>query len=119
MAATVNQTGRLDIVVQQGATWNPTFTWKIDGVAVNLTGYTARLTARSSYGGTQLFALTSAGGTITLGGSAGTIQPTLSASSSAALSAPAVGVWDLELVSGSTVRRLLEGQVTITPEATT
>lgn len=120
MAALVTQTGKLDLEVGQGATFNPTFTWKIDGAAVNLTGYTARMTARDTYGGTSWFSLTTENGGISLGGSAGTITLNLSASTSAALTAPAQGVYDLELVSGGgVVRRLLAGQVTVTPEVTT
>lgn len=119
MPAVLNQTGRLDLVIQQGATFNPVWTWKIDGTAVNLTGYTARLTVRDTYGGTALVTLTSGAGTIVLGGAAGTIQPVMSATVTGALSAPATGVYDLELVSGSVVRRLLEGRVSVTPEVTT
>ena len=55
---------------------------------------------------------------ISLGGAAGTITLTISATDTAALSAPQNGVYDLELVSGSTVTRLVQGTFLVTPEAT-
>jgi hypothetical protein len=74
---------------------------------------------KDTYGGTAWLTLTTANGGITLGGAAGTITITASATATAALTAPAVGVYDLELVTGSTVRRLAAGEVTVTPEVTT
>lgn len=114
MAALIDQTGRVDLVVAQGATFAATFTWKIDGTPVDLSGYTGAAKIKDTYGGSTLATFT-----VTLGGNAGTITATLSATTTGALTAPATGVWDLELTSGSTVRRLLAGNVTITPQVTT
>jgi len=114
MAVTLDQTGRVDLVIAQGATFTGTFTWKIDGSPVDVTGYTGAAKIKDTYGGTLLATFT-----VTLGGAAGTITCTLSATTTGALTAPATGVWDLELTSGSTVRRLLAGNVTITPQVTT
>jgi len=113
MAPKVDQTGRVDLVVAQGATFTATFTWKIDGTPVDLSGYTGAAKIKDTYGGSTLATFT-----VTLGGAAGTITLTLSATTTGALSAPATGVWDVELTSGSTVRRLVGGTVTITPEVT-
>ena len=110
-----------DLVIQQGATFSLAITWKDStGAAINLTGYTARMQARSTYDATtSILSLTSASGDIVLGGAAGTITITASATITAALTAPFSGVFDLELVSGSgVVTRLLEGAVSISPEVT-
>ena len=106
--------------IQQGATLSLVATWNDStGAAVNLTGYTARLQVRTSYAATStILSLTSSSG-ITLGGAAGTITITVSATDTAALTAPWIGVYDLELVSGSgVVTRLLEGTATVSPEVT-
>lgn len=109
-----------DLEIKQGETLSLVATWRDSNNAlVNLTGYTARAQGRSSYDATTtLFSLTSSSG-ITLGGVSGTITISMSATVTAALTAPAQGVWDLELVSGSgVVTRLLEGDLRILPEAT-
>lgn len=110
--------GRLDLELWQGATWSYVLTWEIDGVAVNLGGYTARLQAREtvSDSSTALSISTSSG--ITLGGSAGTITLSRSATQTAALT-PGRYYYDLELESaGGVVTRLLEGTLTIYAEVT-
>jgi len=110
---------RYDLEIKQGATLSLTATWKDSaGTAVNLTGYTARLQVRATYDSSStILSLTSAAG-ITLGGAAGTIAITASATTTAALTAPFSGVYDLELVSGGgEVTRLLEGTATVSPEA--
>jgi hypothetical protein len=90
-----------DILIEQGATFSQIVTYKESGVAVNLTGYTARMQVRSHAGiGRSFIELTTANGRIALGGSAGTITLTISATDTAALTAGR-GVYDLELVSGS------------------
>jgi|Laugrefabdmm15sn_1035127.scaffolds.fasta_scaffold11175_4 hypothetical protein len=110
-----------NLVIQQGATLSLAITWKDStGTAINLTGYTARMQARSTYDtATAILSLTSAAGDIVLGGVAGTITITASATVTAALTAPWSGVWDLELVSGGgVVTRLLEGAASVSPEVT-
>ena len=111
---------RYDLEIKQGATLSLTATWKDSaGTAVNLTGYTARMQVRSTYdSSTTILSLTNGSG-ITLGGAAGTIAITASATVTAALTAPWSGVWDLELVSGGgEVTRLLEGAASVSPEVT-
>jgi hypothetical protein len=111
---------RYDLEIKQGATLSLTATWRDStGTVINLTGYTARMQVRSAYDATgTILSLTSSSG-ITLGGSAGTIAITASATVTAALTAPWSGVWDLELVSGGgVVTRLLEGAATVSPEVT-
>jgi len=106
------------LTINQGATWPFKAIWKDNlGNLINLTGYTARLQVRATYDSSStILSLTSAAG-ITLGGAAGTIAITASATTTAALTAPFSGVYDLELVSGGgEVTRLLEGTATVSPE---
>lgn len=112
---------RYDLEIKQGATLSLVATWKdAAGTAINLTGYTARLAVRDTYSsGTAILSLTTENGGISLGGSAGTITLAASATTTAALSAPFSGVYDLEVVSGGgVVTRLLEGAATVSPEVT-
>jgi hypothetical protein len=104
-----------DITIYQGATFNPVYTYKdANGVAINLTGYTAEFQAREQYGSQQPFInLTTSNGGITLGGSAGTITLLMSAAATAALTVLG-GVQDLLLVDGSGVAtRLWQGALTV------
>ena len=108
-----------DITIEQGATFSQVITYKESGVAINLTGYTARMQVRSTLeSATSVVELTTANSRITLGGAAGTITLTISATDTAALTAGR-GVYDLELVSGSNiVTRLLQGVCTISRNVT-
>lgn len=111
--------GTYDITIEQGATFSRVFTWTADGSNVNLTGYTARMMVRSDIEDTNaLLTLTTENGGISLGGAAGTITVTISATATAALTRGSA-VYDLELISGSSVvTRLLKGVVSITREVT-
>lgn len=109
-----------DITINQGATFELTITWKDSaGTAINLTGYSARMQVRETYASTSTVVSLTNGSGITLGGAAGTIAISISATTTAALTAPFSGVYDLELVSaGGVVTRLLQGAATVTPEVT-
>ena len=113
--------GILNLTIEQGTTYSQRLTWKIDSNAVNLTGYTARMKVRAVNRRDRepLISLTSsAGGGITLGGSAGTIDIAISAASTASL-VPEKYTYDLELVSsGGVVTRLVKGTVTVAAEVT-
>ncbi len=108
-----------DILIEQGATFSQVITYKEAGVAVNLTGYTARMQVRATLeSASTLVELTTANSRIALGGAAGTISLTISATDTAALTSGR-GVYDLELVSGSgIVTRLLQGVATISRNVT-
>jgi hypothetical protein len=104
----------------QGASFDYTLTWQTGETPVNLSGYTARMQVRDTYdGGSAVVSITSGTG-ITLGGTAGTILVELTATQTAAIDATPSGqyVYDLELVSGSTVTRLVEGTFIVSPEVT-
>lgn len=104
--------------LEQGSTFGLTITYKdSNGDAIDLTGYTARMAMRRNYEDTELISLTTANGRIALGGTAGTVTLTISAADTATL--PSVeGVYDLELVSGDTVDKLIAGTFTVAREVT-
>jgi hypothetical protein len=108
-----------DILIEQGATYSQVITYKEAGVAINLTGYTARMQVRATLeSASTLVELTTANSRIALGGTAGTITLTIAATDTAALTSGR-GVYDLELVSGSgIVTRLLQGVATISRNVT-
>lgn len=111
--------GNYDLTIEQGATFSQLITYKDPSdVAVNLTGYTARMhIRRTKEASSTLAVLTTENNRITLGGAAGTISLAISATDTAAMPAVA-GYYDLELVNVTTVTRLLEGRATITREVT-
>ena len=106
----------------KGTTWRFAFTWKekIDDVVTtkNLTGYTAKLQIRKKGATTAMASLSSAAGTIVLGGAAGTVVATLSAEASNSLSTGAA-VWSIEFTSPSgDVYEKLRGQFFVEEEYT-
>lgn len=103
---------KYDFVLEEGAEFRRVLTWKVDDVAVNVTGYTAKMQIRTKPGGDLILEALSTGVSprITLGGSAGTITIVIPGSATTGLEF-ATGVYDLELTTGTTVRRLLKGNV--------
>lgn len=114
--------GTYDIVIEQGATYALPVTITVPGV--DYTGYTARAKVRDLFtsAGTTLVSFTVTNGAQSVGSYALTLS--LTATQTAALSATAsgrnyaIGFWDLEIVSGATVNRILQGKVTLAMEAT-
>jgi hypothetical protein len=111
--------GTHNFLCEQGATFTREITWlDSEGVPVNLTNYTARMQVRATASAAStLISLTSSGGDITLGGTAGTINITISATATAGVAAGCY-VYDLELVDGTTVYRILQGDFTVDAEVT-
>jgi len=109
----------LDLCIPAGASFSRVIRWKADGANVNLTGYTARAQIRpSAASATTTLSLTTENSRIALGGSAGTITLSISATDTAAIAAGRY-VYDLELVSaGGIVTRLLQGIVTVSANVT-
>ena len=70
------QPAKLNLTIKQGATFRKRLTWRgSNKKPINLTGYTAKMQARSAYGDPQvLFELSTENGGITLGGTAGTVE---------------------------------------------
>lgn len=111
--------GKHDMVLDQGSTFTRQITWKDSTDSpVDLTGYTARMQIRSTVrGANTVLSLTTENGRIALGGAAGTIDLTIAATTTATLE-PTTYAYDLELVSGSVVTRLLYGSLTVRGEVT-
>ena len=106
--------------INQGETTVLTVNYKnTAGSTVSLSsGYTARMMGRATHDASAtIFSLTSSSG-ITLAGSDPNITITIAATATDDFDAPSSGVYDLELVQGSNVYRILEGSFEITPEVT-
>lgn len=102
-------------IIEQGATFQQTLTLKDSSDAViNLTGYTAEMDLRKNQDDSnEVITLTTGNSRITMGGAAGTIILTISATDSAALSV-GDGVYDLEITdSNGKVDRIMEGTYSI------
>lgn len=111
---------QLDVIIEQGA--NFVELWQI--LEKDLTiGYTFAAKFRPQHSSsTTLLSLTSAGGTlvVTKSGNHTHVTANVTAATTAALTAPARGVYDIEYTQTSTgiVTRAFEGSYYITPEAT-
>jgi hypothetical protein len=109
--------GRYNITAYQGATYDLDLTWSTNGTPVNLTNYTAAMQVRTAANAsTAIISLTNGTG-ITLGGTAGTINININ-STTMGSATPGQYVYDLELNSGGTVYRLIQGTFSIQAEVT-
>ncbi len=110
---------RYDITIEQGATFELVVEWKDPaGAAISLTGYTAAMQVRKTYGGPTILSLASGGSGIAIDAALGKLTITIARTTTAALAAPVQGVYDLEVTNGTVTYRLLEGSVLVTPEVT-
>lgn len=111
--------GIYKMLCEQGATLNYAMTWKdSSGTPVNLTGFSAAMQVRESKSSdSAILTLSTSNGGIMLGGATGVITLLASASQTSAL-AEGQYVYDLEINTGSTVVRLLEGAFVISGEVT-
>lgn len=110
--------GKYNMICPQGSTFSKQLTYKIDNVAVDLTGYAARMQVREKHTSkTPIISLTTENDGISLGGSEGTINLIIDDSTTSNFF-PKNYVYDIELISSSEVYRLLEGQFIVTPEVT-
>jgi len=116
--------GKYDITIEQGSTFTLNLSYKdSDGAVVDLSvGYTGRMKIRESTGGT-IIASTESGDSpkntlsIALAASGNNIIVTMTAANTAALDFDNA-VYDLELVAGTTVDRIIEGRVFLSKEIT-
>jgi hypothetical protein len=111
--------GILNLTFSQGATWKLAMTYtNAEAEPIDLTSYTARMQARPSYESAQVVLNLTAGTGITLGGTAGTIDLLVPATTTATIGA-AQYVYDLEIESPSgEVSRVVQGTLSVTPEVT-
>jgi|TARA_B100001094_G_scaffold272484_1_gene278342 hypothetical protein len=106
--------------IDQGATFSTDVTVTgTDGSAFNLTGYTAAAKMAKGYASTRTrTALTTA---IATDRTTGVITLSLTANQTNTLDAPARYVYDVEITqtSDSTITRVIEGIITVSPSVTT
>lgn len=111
---------KLNLTIKQGATFRKRLVWRgSNKKPINLTGYTAKMQARSAYGDPQvLFELSTENGGISLGGTAGTVELYVSDETTATFSFDRA-VYDLFLyASNGDALPLIEGIVRVIPRAT-
>lgn len=114
MAATAN------LRIDQGASFSTDVTvTNTDGTAFNLTGYTA--SAKMALGYTSTRTRTTFTTAIASDATTGVITLSLSADQTNQLDAPARYVYDVEILktSDSTITRVIEGIITVSPSVTT
>jgi len=110
--------GLVNFVCPQGSTFRRTLTYTLDDLPIDLSGYSSRLQVRQAYYSEDPVVSLVSGSGITIGGSAGTIDIFIPASSTSNFPT-GVHVYDLEIVSPSNiVDRLIEGTFNVTPEVT-
>ena len=111
---------RLNLKIEQGATFSHRLFWKdASRTPIDLTGYLARMHVREDKSSVGILTeLTIANNRITLGGVNGTIDLSITATDTAAITWLR-GVYDLELESPTgVVTRLVEGTVIVATEVT-
>ena len=102
--------------IDQGASFSSAVTVKnADGSSFNLTGYTAEAKMALGYSSTRTRTTITA--TVASDATTGVVTLSLLPTETAALSAPARYVYDVEIVSsGGDVTRVIEGIITIRPQ---
>lgn len=110
--------GKLDLLIEKGATFRKTLLWKQGDVPIDLTGFTARMYLRTTQD-VLMIMLTTENGRITLeaNNTPGRIDLYIAADDTT----PLTGIsakYDLELVHDEEVTRLVQGAVTLSPEVT-
>jgi len=108
-----------DISTEQGSSLSRVVTYNDEsGNPVNLTGYTARMQVRPrASSGFVYLSLTSPSGGLTLGGTTGTITILVDGSVTSAIPAGRY-VYDLEVVNGVYVDKVMGGDFLLSAEVT-
>ena len=102
-----------NLVIDQGATFSTDLTLTDEnGDALNLTGYTANSQLRKWYTSSNSISFSTTTNT-----SIGVVTLSLSSNQTAALTAGRY-VYDVEISDGTTISRIVEGIVTVTPNVT-
>ena len=110
---------KYNLVCDQATTFNFQFQIKNDSTPWDLTGYTGVMTVRPFVGAqTTTVVASTANGRMVLTELTGRINITLSATTTAAITAGRYA-YDLVLDSGSSVTRILEGKFIVTGAVTT
>jgi len=108
-----------DISTEQGSSLSRVVTYSdANSSPINLTGYTARMQVRPrASSGYAYLTLTSPSGGLTLGGTTGTITILVDGSVTSAIPAGDY-VYDLEVVNGAYVDKVMGGNFTLSAEVT-
>lgn len=107
--------GSYNFTLEQGVTLDRTVTVQENGAAMDLTGYTPRMQVRETHDSTSILLTVNCSVNNALGG---VIRLEASAATTAGIE-EGIYVYDLEIESsGGAVTRLLQGNVTVTPEVT-
>ena len=107
-----------NLTIDQGATFSSDVTVKdANGNNFDLTGYTASAKMAKGYSSTRT--RTTITSTVAADAATGIVTLSLTATETAALDAPARYVYDLEITSGATVTRVIEGIINVRPNVTT
>jgi hypothetical protein len=115
---TQTPSGQTNIIADQNADFVMSILYKNSaGEPVNLTGCTAGMMLRASYEDGVALSLTSSSG-IVLGGTAGTIQVTVTAAQNSNLIGAKAYVYDLVLTSVSAKTRIIYGTYYVQPGVT-
>jgi hypothetical protein len=107
-----------NFTIDKGATFERVLLYTdVNDLAIDLTGFTARMQIRPYYGKTVTYELTTENGAITIDALLGKITLLITAAITDDFN---VGneIYDLELVNGATVLRLIEGDTIITNNVT-
>ena len=105
--------------LDQGATYKLVVVYKDNNDApINLTGFSAYMQLRENYDSTTAdLTLSTANGGIVIDGALGKLTIIATATQTGALTADYY-LYDLELVNGPSITRLLQGQITVNSEVT-
>lgn len=102
-----------NLVIDQGATFSTDLTLTDEnGDALNLVGYTANSQIRKWYTSTNSVSFSTSTNT-----NSGTVTLSLTANQTASLTAGRY-VYDVEISDGTTISRIVEGIITVTPNVT-
>lgn len=115
--------GKYNIALDQGSTLNLQLIYKdSNSQIIDLTGYSAKMQIKSDYADniptTYLTLSSSLGSGLTITPVSGTIDVLIPADSSSLMTFD-TAYYDLEITSGSTVTRILQGTVKINKQVTT
>ena len=107
--------GTYNFILEQGATFTRTLTVKENNSAMNLTGYSVASKMRSTHDSSTVVGTF----TCTISDAAnGKITMSMTNSTTSAIE-EGIYVYDLEITSGAgAVTRVLQGNITVTPEVT-
>lgn len=111
--------GIFNFTVDQGSVFDLEITYEDpNGVPINLTGFTAKMQLRKEYNSVIAdLTLTTGGGGIVITGATGVVDVAITAAQTGTLE-PTFYVYDLELISGSNISRLIQGQITVAEQVT-